>query len=141
MPPVLIAPLAALVILGLAAAALALQRSSQMRLVGTAVRGTAGATRHDILYFTGESCTVCHVAQRPALERLRALLGDVEIHEIDVAREPALARNYRVMTLPTTVVLDATGRTAALNAGYASELVLRDQVQAARASSLAGACA
>ena len=145
MAPVLIAPLAALVVLGLVAGALAVQRSWQRRLVGSAVRGTpvgvAGATRSDILYFTGAGCTVCHVAQRPALDRLRVLLPDVQVREIDVAREPALARSYRVMTLPTTVVLDATGRTAALNTGYASEVVLREQVEAARLSSLAGALA
>ncbi len=57
------------------------------------------------------------------------------IDEIDVARDPSSARRYRVMTLPTTVVLDAQGRTVAINAGYASELALRDQVAAARASS------
>jgi hypothetical protein len=142
-PPVLIAPLAALVILGLVAAALGVQRSWQRRLVGTTVRGTAigvaGAVNCDILYFTGDSCTVCHVAQRPALARLRALLHDVEIREIDVALEPALARSYRVMTLPTTVVLNADGRTVALNTGYASEVVLRDQVEAARQMAPAGA--
>ncbi len=46
------------------------------------------------------------------------------------------------MTLPTTVVLDADGRTVAVNVGFASELTLRDQVEAARAPSHgAAACA
>ncbi len=136
MPSALIAPLAALVILAAAAGVLTLQRWWQRRLLGTTVLGSAagvvGDDRPDILYFTGENCTVCHVAQRPALRRLRSLLSDVTIREIDVARDPATARRYRVMTLPTTVVLDEGGRTVAMNVGYASEAALRDQVEAAR---------
>ena len=134
----LIAPLAAALILGLAAGALAVQRSRQRRLVGTirlsgaGVQGEAGTP--DILYFTGENCTICHVAQRPALERLRGLIDDVDIREIDVAEDRGAARTYRVMTLPTTVVLDPSGLATAVNAGFAGESTLRDQVLAARAA-------
>ncbi len=132
----LIAPLAALVLLAAGAALLAMQRWWQRRLLGREVLGVASvaADRPDILYFTGENCTVCHVAQRPALRRLRELLSDVAVREIDVARDPSLARRYRVMTLPTTVVIDGGGRTVAVNVGYASEAALRDQVEAARTS-------
>ena len=139
MPSLLIAPFAALLILAAAAGALALQRSRQRRLVGTVPTGTdapPGADAvPDILYFTGENCTVCHVAQRPALQRLRGLIQDVAIREIDIARDRRSARIYRVMTLPTTIVLDPSGRAVAVNAGFAAESVLRDQVLAARATS------
>jgi len=140
--PVLIAPLAAAAVLAVAWGVLALQRWWQRRLVGTNLVGVpsrSDAGVPDILYFTGESCTVCHVAQRPALERLREQLTDVTVREIDVAADPVTARTYRVMTLPTTVVLDREGRTVAVNAGFASETALRDQVHAARRSSLVGA--
>lgn len=134
----LIAPIVAALVLALGAGALALQRARQRQLVGSLV-GTAAATGTgrvpDILYFTGENCTVCHVAQRPALQRLRELVEDVAIREIDVALDRASARAYRVMTLPTTVVLDPSGRATAVNAGFAAESVLRDQVVAARATS------
>lgn len=127
----LLAPVIAGLVLAAAAAGLAWQRSSQRRIVGR--RGPVAAGRGPrILAFTGESCTVCHVAQRPALARLRAELSDVEVTEIDVAREPGTARAYRVMTLPTTVVLDAEGRVRAVNAGFATEALLRGQVSAAR---------
>lgn len=95
----------------------------------------------DILYFTGENCAVCEVAQRPALQRLGDLIGDIMIREIDVAREGVAARNYRVMTLPTTVVLDPSGRATAVNAGFAGEAKLREQVLAARAVTEATAVA
>ena len=139
----LIAPLAAIVVIAIAWVALAAQRWWQRRLVGTALLGTPTTSNFgelpDILYFTGANCTVCHVAQRPALQRLRGLVEDVSIREIDIAREPTWAQMYRVMTLPTTVVLSPEGQTIAVNVGYTSESALRDQVQSARRSSLAGA--
>lgn len=110
---------------------LALQRASQRRMIGRLAPLPDG-TGPQILAFTGQSCTVCHVAQRPALSRLRADIPDVEVREIDVAREPETARAYRVMTLPTTVVLDADGRVTAVNTGFATEALLRTQVAVAR---------
>lgn len=130
----LLAPVLAMVVLGVAAVVLSLQRASQRRLIGGGPRASwpGGGAVPDIVYFTGPNCTVCHVAQRPALRRLRDLMGDVTIHEVDVAVEPQTARSYRVMTLPTTVVLDREGRTTAINTGFATETVLRDQVTTAR---------
>ncbi len=145
MSSLLIAPLAAVVVIAMAWVALAAQRWWQRRLVGRAVLGTSTPSNlgelPDILYFTGANCTVCHVAQRPALQRLRSLLEDVGIREIDVAREPTWAQMYRVMTLPTTVVLSPEGQTIAVNVGFTSEAALRDQVQTARRSPIAGALA
>jgi hypothetical protein len=137
MPAPLLAPLIAVVALAAVAGVLRVQRSRQRRLVGLPLpRGLAGtppAGLPDILYFTGENCTVCEVAQRPALKRLRELIDDVAIREIDVAHDRGAARSYRVMTLPTTVVLDPAGRATVVNAGFAGEAKLREQVLAARA--------
>jgi hypothetical protein len=132
MAPALLAPLAALLVIAVAAGVLRLQRSAQRRLVGRAIPGDRGGA--DILYFTGENCTICHVAQRPALRRLNDAIADLQVTEIDVGVDPAAARAYRVMTLPTTVVLDSAGRVSALNAGFVPETLLRQQVEAARAS-------
>jgi hypothetical protein len=132
MAPVLVAPLVALLAIAVVAAVLRVQRSSQHRLLGR-VAPDVGSGAADILYFTGENCTICHVAQRPALRRLRDTMTDLQVTEIDVAADPRAARAYRVMTLPTTVVLDADGRVSALNAGFASEARLRIQVETARA--------
>jgi thiol-disulfide isomerase/thioredoxin len=138
MPPPLLAPFVAAAVLAVAWAVLGLQRRSQRRLVGTMRSVHAAAEQPDILYFTGPNCTVCQVAQKPALRRLRELVADVTIREIDVSVDPASARTYRVMTLPTTVVLGPDGRTAAVNIGFASEASLRDQLHAARRSSAVG---
>ncbi len=61
-----LAPLIALGVLAVAAGGLGLQRAWQRRLVGSSlietVAGGAAGSVPDILYFTGENCTVCHVA-------------------------------------------------------------------------------
>jgi len=82
-----------------------------------------------MLYFTGASCTICHTAQKPALRALAVgLPSGVEIREVDIAEEPALARQYRVMSLPTTIVLDAAGQITDINVGFANVDTLRRQL-------------
>jgi len=82
-----------------------------------------------VLYFTGETCTICHTAQRPALRALSATLDPgIEIREIDIAVEAELARRYRVMSLPTTIVLDAAGQITDINVGFTTGEVLRRQL-------------
>jgi thioredoxin-like negative regulator of GroEL len=126
----LLAPLIALAVVGAAALFLQVQRGGQRDLVGSVVE-TPHITRKlpSILYFTGESCTICHTAQKPALRTLASGLGDtIEIREIDIAVEPALARQYRVMSLPTTIVLDGSGQITDINVGFATGETLRRQL-------------
>jgi thioredoxin-like negative regulator of GroEL len=126
----LLAPLIALAVIGGAVLLLRLQKGSQRELVGSVVE-PAGPYRQmpSVLYFTGESCTVCHTAQRPALRSLSATLDpNIEIREIDIAVEPDLARRYRVMSLPTTIVLDAAGHVTDINVGFTTADVIRRQL-------------
>ena len=133
MSTVAFAPLIAGVALLIAGAVVLLQRRHQAGLVGRTLEPLLpddDAT--DILYFTGVACTICHVAQRPALARLVATRRDISVREVDVADEPELAQRYRVLTLPTTVVLDHHRRVVAVNAGFANESQLSRQVDQAR---------
>ena len=126
----LLAPLIAAAVVCAAALVLRAQRMGQRALVGRVVdppRQTGGLP--SILYFTGVACTICHTAQRPALRTLAAGIGDgIEIREVDVAVEPELARRYRVMSLPTTMVLDGDGQVTDINVGFASGETLRRQL-------------
>jgi thioredoxin-like negative regulator of GroEL len=123
-----LAPLLAFAVIALAAMALRWAQAQQRRhLVGRVVASEGGEPA--ILFFSGATCTVCHTAQRPALERLAPELdGRVTVREVDVADDPALARRFKVMSLPTTVVLDAEGRARAVNAGFAPAPLLRRQL-------------
>ncbi len=82
-----------------------------------------------ILAFSSEDCRQCHQLQTPALQRVQATCGDtVSIVDIDATRETKLAERYHVLTVPTTVVLDQTGRAHAVNYGFANTKKLLDQV-------------
>ena len=117
-----LAPLIAVAIVGVVALMLRAQRRTQRVLLGRVVEVPAGSSGiPSILYFTGASCSICHTAQGPALRSLAADIdGVVEIREVDVAEEPALARRYRVMSLPTTIVLDAQQTVRHINVGFAA---------------------
>ncbi len=126
----LLAPLIALAVVGGAALLLRVQRGGQRNLVGRVVEpALLGGRMPSILYFTGESCAICHGAQKPALRALAVRLDDaVEIREVDIAVEPALARQYRVMSLPTTIVLDGSGEIIDINVGFATTETLHRQL-------------
>lgn len=95
---------------------------------------TASATVR-ILAFSSDDCTQCYRLQRPALRRVVDSLGEkaVEVVEIDGPSSPELTKRYNVLTVPTTVVLDAAGRARAVNYGFANAQKLLAQVERALA--------
>ena len=91
--------------------------------VGTLTR----ADGPSILYFTTDSCSVCRTHQEPALSSLEG----VPVRKVDAVVEAALARRFGVLTVPTTVVLDADGTTRHVNYGFATASKLREQLNTA----------
>jgi thioredoxin 1 len=89
-----------------------------------------------ILNFSSADCSQCFRLQAPALRRLlEARSGEVVVVNVDAPNTPELARRYQVMTVPTTVVLDATGQAQAVNFGFAPTERLLEQVDAVLAKS------
>lgn len=89
-----------------------------------------------VLAFSSEDCSPCHTLQRPALDRLLGeRQGRVSVVEIDAPSSPELTRRYAVLTVPTTVVLDASGKAHAVNYGFAPAGKLLAQVDAALGAS------
>ena len=88
-----------------------------------------------ILYFTGDSCTVCRTHQEPALARL----GEVRIDKVDAVEDRALADRFHVYTLPTTVVMASDGTALHVNYGYAPANKLERQLAEARGAGLRSA--
>jgi thiol-disulfide isomerase/thioredoxin len=121
---VLLAPAIAALLIGVVAMGLRAQQRGQLQLVGTIVDTPLAPGAHSepsVLFFSSTTCAICHTAQRPALDALVARSSDpLAVREIDVAAEPEVARSYRVMSLPTTIVLGADGDVAAINVGFAS---------------------
>ena len=91
-----------------------------------------GEDKPYILYFTGDSCTVCRTHQEPALARL----GDVRIEKVDAVADREMADRFHVYTLPTTVVVASDGRALHVNYGYAPAPKLERQLAEARGTEL-----
>jgi len=111
----------------LAAAGLETFRSRRARRLAAGVTAAPAADPY-ILYFTGDSCTVCKTHQEPAL----AKLGGVRVDRVDAIEERGLADRFHVYTLPTTVVMAADGRALHINYGYAPAPKLERQLADAR---------
>jgi hypothetical protein len=105
----------------------ALPQPSLSGVNGTTADTTRASVR--ILAFSSADCHQCHTMQTPALQRVTAARNcQVSVEEIDAPASPELTRRYQVLTVPTTVVLDATGRVHAVNYGFASTQRLLEQV-------------
>ena len=84
-----------------------------------------------ILYFTAPGCAPCRTVQRPALSRLKEILGDgVQVIEVDASARPDLADYWGVLSLPTTFVIDSKGRPRSVNHGAARAEKLLRQIEA-----------
>jgi thioredoxin-like negative regulator of GroEL len=106
-------------------------------LAENAATSTQEARIH-ILAFSSEDCSQCHTLQAPALRRIQESYGDkVTVIEVDAPSQPVLTERYRVLTLPTTVVLDAGGRAHAINYGFANVQRLCKQVDEMLGQSIA----
>jgi hypothetical protein len=82
-----------------------------------------------ILAFSSDDCRQCHEMQIPALQRVLDARGSkVSVAEVDAPNSPDLTQRYRILTLPSTVIMDAAGRTHAVNYGFANTKLLLDQV-------------
>ncbi len=92
----------------------------KIRLAQTIDAGSEAAGKPTLLYFTGEYCAVCKFQQAPIVDALAAKFTDaVAIKQVDVSLEPELASKYKVLTLPTTVVVNRQGQVAHINYGLA----------------------
>lgn len=97
------------------------------------VTSAMGRAPIHILVFSSADCRQCHTHQQPAIQRVLTLrAGAVSAEEIDAPSSPDLTERYHILTVPSTVVLDATGKAQAVNYGFAPTQQLLDQIDAAR---------
>lgn len=84
-----------------------------------------------VVFFTTPDCVTCKAAQRPALAALADRLpGTVQVIEVDAVENAELAREWSVLSVPTTFVLDRHGTPRQVNHGFASTEKLVGQVVA-----------
>jgi Thioredoxin len=82
-----------------------------------------------ILVFSSDDCAQCHRLQAPAIQKVLAARGSsVAVTEVDAPTSPELTERYQILTLPSTAILDVTGKTHAINYGFANSTKLLQQV-------------
>ena len=87
--------------------------------------------RRTLVTFSTPSCAACHTAQAPAVSKVQDLLDETQLRvvRVDAASRPELARTFGVLTVPSTVILDKSGKVAAVNHGFAPSQRLVQQLQ------------
>jgi hypothetical protein len=121
---------------GLVAALLGAYRGVTVLVLARARRARLGLAeftpgRPGVLFFTTADCATCKAAQRPALKALAdRLSGRVQVIEVDAGDHAQVAREWSVLSVPTTFVLDRDGRPRQVNHGYASAEKLFGQLDA-----------
>jgi thioredoxin-like negative regulator of GroEL len=97
----------------------------------------AATGRSALLIFTSPTCAPCKLQQLPIVDRILVDWRDkIDVEIIDVTRQPEVAVQYGVWSLPMTIVLDAQRRVIAINQGVAQEHKLREQIARAEAGSM-----
>jgi thioredoxin-like negative regulator of GroEL len=85
-----------------------------------------------LLYFSSESCAPCRLQQAPTIDVLRQRMdGRARFQEYDALEHPDLVRRYKVLTVPTTVVVAPCGDVVAVNYGVTQADKLRHQLDEA----------
>ncbi len=83
-----------------------------------------------IVYFTTPDCAPCKTIQRPALRRLAEMLQDqLRVIEVNTYEDPEMAKEWGVMSVPTTFILDAAGAPKQVNYGATRAEKLLEQVR------------
>jgi thiol-disulfide isomerase/thioredoxin len=83
-----------------------------------------------VVYFTTPGCLPCKTVQAPALAKLEQDVH-VQVVRVDATEQPDAAARWGVLTAPTTFIIDARGKTSAVNNGVADFHTLKRQIQAA----------
>lgn len=87
------------------------------------------AGRAAIVYFTTPNCAPCRTIQRPAIEAVKNQMGvDLQIIEVDATLQPEIARQWGVMSVPTTFIVDTFGNPRHVNHGVATVEKLNSQL-------------
>lgn len=83
-----------------------------------------------LLYFTTPDCAPCKTVQRPAVRQVQSILGDrLQVVEVNAYEQPEVARQWGVLSVPTTFIIDAQGKPRHVNHGVTPAARLLSQIQ------------
>ena len=68
--------------------------------------------------------------QRPAIQRVQQSIGErIKVVEVNAYEQPDLARQWGVLSVPTTFILDSSGKPLHINHGVTQAEKLLEQIQ------------
>jgi thiol-disulfide isomerase/thioredoxin len=102
------------------------QKISETRKVNSDLIPFWQPGKESIMFFTNDNCHECEYLQKPALEQLQT--KNTQIFTINVAEDLRLANYFRILTVPTTIILDNRGVPQFINQGYTNENILSEQL-------------
>lgn len=83
-----------------------------------------------IVYFTTPTCAPCRTVQRPAIRSIVARLGEwFQVIEVDASQYPNIAREWGVVSVPTTFIIDSQGKPRHVNHGVVNAQTLIKQLE------------
>jgi thiol-disulfide isomerase/thioredoxin len=83
-----------------------------------------------VVAFSTPGCAECRSRQAPALARLAQQRGpQVAVVTLSALEHPQLVARLGILTVPATVLLDASGSVRQINLGFASEQQLAAQIE------------
>jgi len=90
--------------------------------------------RPTLVVFSTPACVACRTAQEPAVQAVRGRFGEaLRVVHVDIGQRPGAARAFKILTAPSTVVLNADGQVQSVNQGFATADHLVAQLTAASA--------
>lgn len=82
-----------------------------------------------LLYFSADYCAPCKLQQTPIIDQITEKREDsFNVKKIDVSVNPDMASHYKVITLPTTVILNPIGDVVHVNYGVTPQTKLESQL-------------
>lgn len=125
--------LSVLIVLGVIAYQLFTRR--QLQMASSAVHSdpllsNIMLNKQTIVYFTTPQCAPCKLQQTPTLNKLEtASDGQLQIIRVDATEDPSAADRWGVFSVPTTFVLDETGKPRRVFNGVVSEDQLKQELR------------
>lgn len=83
-----------------------------------------------LLYFRSDHCAPCVTQSRYLDQLVQKWNGRIIIQQIDTDAEPDKARQFGILTLPTTILIDSVGQVRQVNYGLTNVQKLSQQLNA-----------
>jgi len=83
-----------------------------------------------IILFSSPTCAPCKTVQKPMIERILSKMGNsLQFLEIDASLQPDLANEWGVVSVPTTYLVEPSGKSRFVHIGLVNEKKLTEQLK------------